>query len=372
MAEKFKFAKDAKEFEAMFGDGFVDIDALARNSGFRSTGSLKVDGLLRGGLPKGTMAEFWGPPQSGKSTLATASIGHVLRGGGRACYVDLERGLDLYGEADYVEAALDQTDEDRALAKEAKKSWLRKNGVDCRDPNFRIYDPLSGEELFRFLGNIITLNYFDVVVVDSVAAILTEKQLEGDTGESHFGAVAKLLSAEMPRLLRLYRNNQNTNVIFINQARDKIGFMQQGQKSTGGHALEHYVGTKIRFRRINRKEESSGDMTTTSRVNIDKSRYASAREITMQISGERGVDVLGELLEFGEQQGYVHGGTWRHFFEHPITPDAFREGHKAKKIDQIPGFLGKANGEDASKLWMETHGWFTKLYDEAVRVGFAD
>jgi RecA/RadA recombinase len=558
MADKFKLAKTDKEFEEMFGEGFVDVRALARNSGFRSSGSLKVDSLLGGGFPRGTMVELWGPPQcldgetvidyetrtpegqrkgrkggtlerlyerfhglphrkpgrgkyprqrgeehfyalsidtegrirrnrilnvvqsgikecfcvetesgkvlvataehkfwtgvrfvplaelavgdtvyvhnntrlrktesdkqvqrlqgelryiavpdtirrieavheretydlvmaepfrnfvaagivvhnSGKSTLATSCLGNTLLSGGTGCYVDLERGLDLYGEADYVDAAQSQTSEERATARLKRSSWLAKNGIDILDPNFRIYDPLSGEELFRFLANVVARNVFDTVVVDSVAAILTAKQLEGDTGESHFGAVAKLLSAEMPRLLRLYRDNPNTNIIFINQARDKIGYMQQGQKSTGGHALEHYVGTKVRFRLMKREPQTSGDIITLSRVKIDKSRYASARELTIEISGARGLDVTGELLQFAEQQGYAHtSGAWRYFYDQPITPDDFKAAQKAKAVESVAGFVGKAQGKDAAKMWMDENDWRSKLYEEAVRVGIRE
>lgn len=319
------------------------------------------------------VAEGFVVHNSGKSTVAVACVASTLRQGGRACYVDLERGLDLFGEVDYVTAALQQTNEDLVAARAKRQSWLWKNGIDILDPNFRLYDPANGEELFHFLANVIHLDMFDVVVVDSVAAILTAKQLEGNAGESHYGAVAKLLSAEMPRLLRLYKGNQNTNIIFINQVRDKIGFMQQGQKSTGGHALEHYVGTKIRFRLIGREPQANGDVITTSRVKVDKSRYASPKEVDIQISGEHGLDVMGELLDFADQQGYVYkNGNWHYFFDQPINPDAFKEAQKKKAIEDVPGFAGKTQGRESAKKWMEENGWYDKLYDEAVRVGIKD
>lgn len=370
MAEKFKVAKNDKEFEEMFGGDFIDVQALARNAGFRSTGSIKVDSLLGGGFPKGRMVELWGGPQAGKSSLATACIGQTLKSGGTACYVDLERGLDLFGESDYFDATQKESDFDPEAAKAARTSWLRKNGVDPFDPNFRIFDPRSGEQLFRFLANVVVLNKFDVVVVDSVAAVLTEKQLEGDTGEATFGAVAKLLSSEMPRLLRLYGGNPNTVIIFINQIRDKIGFMQQGQKSTGGHALEHYVGTKIRLRLVKRESQTSGDVVTLSKVQVNKSRYASAKEVEIEISGERGIDVMGELLEYAEQQGYAYSsGAWKYFFDQPVLPEVFKASQKSKKVEELDGFAGKAQGKEAAKQWMSENGWYDKLFQEAVRVG---
>ena len=368
-----KKSSNIADFDAKFGGAVVDVRSLARNSGFRSTGSLKFDSLLRGGLPKGTMVEYWGPPQSGKSTAATKALGLVLQQGGTGAYFDLERGLDLVHEVDPDEvpevllAAKDATAEEVAEVIDKRQSWLRANGIDPFHENFRIYDPDHGEQMFEMLQEIVLGNLFDFVVVDSVAAIITRAELEGEAGESHFGAVAKLLSVELKKLMRAYKENNNTSIIWINQARDKIGYMAKGQKSTGGHALEHFVGTKVRFTKIGRKEVGDDVMTET-KIKVDKSRYASAKEITLFISGERGLDTLSELLDYGVDFGYIQtSGNWHYFFAEPVEADAFKTANAKKKIEELPGYMGKANGQAKALDWMAENGWQEKLYSLALK-----
>jgi recombination protein RecA len=356
------------DFDAKFSNGIVDVRKMTRAAGYRTTGSIKLDGLLRGGFPKGTMVELWGPPQSGKSTVAVKAAGECLKEGGRVAYVDLERGLDLINEADWLEAheseVLDELqnldDSDLKAGNKKRTSWLRTNGVDVFDPNFRILDPQHGEHMFAMLAEIVKHNLFDLVIVDSVAAIITAAEMKGEPGESHFGQVAKLLTIELKRLLRLYGeyHNSNTTILFINQARDKIGYMAKGQKSTGGHALEHYVGTKVRFTKIKR-EETDDDVITESTVKIDKSRYASARTVHIFVSGQRGLDVLKEVFDFGVDFGYIHqSGSWCYIYEEPVDPDDFKA---AKDKASLPGFATKKQGEDKALNWLVENGWQDRL-----------
>lgn len=361
----------AEKYRSSVVDVKGDVRKMKLSGGYRTTGSLAVDSLLNGGFPMGSMVELWGPPQSGKSTLATACAGQVLQAGGTVGYWDLERGLDLVNEADFLTDLEDNTlaarlkaatDEERKAHSAHRSSWLRMNGVDVFNEKFHILDPMHGEEMFSMLADVVSNNLMDLCIVDSVAAIITRAEMDGQPGESHFGQVAKLLSVELKRLMRLYSGNRNTTIIFINQARDKIGYMAKGQKSTGGHALEHFVGTKIRFNKI-RREETKDDVITESAVKVDKSRYASARTINIYVSGRRGLDVLKELLDFGVEHQYVHtSGAWYYFFDAPVTAEVVAD---KKDRSKIPGFLAKQQGEEAALNWMVENGWKERMKDLA-------
>jgi recombination protein RecA len=361
------------EFRTKFGSAIVDARNITLHSGYRTTGSIAVDSLLNGGLPKGTMVEFWGPPQSGKSTLALRAAGECLKEGGRVAYFDLERGLDLVNEASFLHDMDEAGVVDRLLSfdvteiqerAQRRTSWLRTNGIDVFNENFSIIDPDHGEHMFGIISDIIQHNLFDLVIVDSVAAIITRAEMEGQPGESHFGQVAKLLTVELKRLMRHYSGNTNTTLVFINQARDKIGYMAKGQKSTGGHALEHFVGSKLRFTKIGR-EETDDDVLTESIVKVDKSRYASARTVNIFVSGRRGLDVLRECGEFAKDFKYLHtSGSWYYLFEEPVSTEDFRA---AKDKAQLPGMLTRHQGEESMLTWMADNGWQDRIVALAKR-----
>jgi recombination protein RecA len=358
-----------EDFDTKFSSAIVDVRDITRSSGYRTTGSLKIDGLLKGGLPTGTMVEFWGPPQSGKSTVAVRAAGECLKAGGRVAYVDLERGLDLVNETDWLEdhdengvvkklSEIHGDEEEKQQRALRRTSWLRTNGVDVFSKNFRILDPDHGEHMFSILADIVKHNLFDLVIVDSVAAIITRAEMQGEPGESHFGQVAKLLTVELKRLMRLFSHNPNTTIVWINQARDKIGYMAKGQKSTGGHALEHYVGTKVKFSKVGR-EETDDDVITESLVKIDKSRYASARTVNIFVSGKRGLDTLKEVYDFGVDFGYIHAsGSWVYIFEEPVDDEDFKA---TKDKTQIPNFVARKQGESAALEYLSENGWLDRL-----------
>lgn len=361
------------DFERVYTAQRVDIKQLIRNAGFWSTGSFKLDRFFGGGFPKGKMIEVYGPPHSGKTTVALKAAGVRLKQGGRVHHYDLERALDLANEdvfdangminADLLAARGDITMEEV----HARASWLRKNGINPQDPNYRIYDPENGEQLFEMLGHTITNNLADLVIVDSVPAIMPGKVLDGLPGEATYGSRAKLLAEELPRLLSLYRDNPNTTIIWINQVRENIGAQVKSQKSTGGFALDHYVGAKFKVQKIS-KTEQGNDVITEALVKNDKNRFNSALKEIITISGMRGLDTLGEMLEVGIDFGYVQkSGNWHYFFDGPIDADAFKIAQAKKTIPELPGFVHSVNGEGGALAWMAQNGWEDKLFSIAAK-----
>ncbi len=218
------------------------------------------------------------------------------------------------------------------------------------------------------LADIVSAALFDIVIVDSVAAIITRAEMEGAPGESHYGQVAKLLSSELRRLERLFKGNNKTTIIFINQVRDKVGFMQKGQKSTGGHAIEHYVSTKVKFTKIGRKEVGD-DILTETLVKVEKHRFGQSGQYTLWISNERGIDTLSELLEFAVDFGYVHtSGAWFYLFRDPVDADDFKAAQKNKAVEEIPSFAAKAQGKGGALEIMGRGDWKELLYPLAMKL----
>lgn len=364
--------KTMDDFAKKYADRRINVKEVAEHSGFRPTGSLLLDQKLGGGLPKGKPVELYGPPGGGKSTVAAACSGIALAQGGRVAYFDLERGLDLMSEG--VLDSEGAVTADALLGtnavehKRKRTSWLRTNGIDPEHPNFHIYDPWSGEELFTMLDDIVANDLFDIAVVDSVPAILPRAVLEGQPGDATYGARAKLLAEEMPRLMRLYSGNHNTTVIFINQVRENIGAQVKSQKSTGGYALDHFVRTKIKFQRIGR-DEKGDDVLTKILWKAEKNLAGAYATGELIISAKRGVDLLSELLDFGIDFGYVRvKGSWHYFFDAPVEADAFNEAWAKKKIAELPGYVGGYNGSAAALEFMFNNGWKEKLLPVAMKV----
>jgi hypothetical protein len=220
---------------------------------------------------------------------------------------------------------------------------------------------VSGEELFSLLAAAVENQLFDLIIVDSVPAIMPMRALEGEPGDAHFGARAKLIAEEMPRLLRLYDKNLVTTIIFINQVRENIGAQIKSQKSTSGFALEHYVRCKIKVHRIGRKVQGE-DTVSEVRVKIEKNIYGPPGEARIQISALRGVDTLSEFLDVARDLDYVQQtGNWHYFFEEPIDPADFAKAHKKKTVSALPGYLAGMNGEASALAWMAENAWEAKM-----------
>lgn len=348
---------DRESFKKKWASAVVDKRA-SMTSGFTTSGSVKIDKALSGGFPKGKMVELYGPPRSGKTSIALATAAAALKRKERIAFVDLERALDLIeGEEQKKREKGEEPQLDRI-------SWLRRNGINPMDENFDILDPDSGEEMFEILEDIIAHDLYDLVIVDSVAAIVTEAELESDIRTSHYGAVARLLSVGLKRLQRRYKRpkgqpSADTIIVWINQVRDIIGGMVAGKKSTGGNALEHYVSTRLMIQRIGEKKEGE-DMITRSRVRVMKSRFSPPGSFEIEFSSERGLDVLGELLDFGLDSGYVHqSGSWFTLFDTPLTKDDLKG---VKEVTEHPNFVERRQGRGAFKDFLADSPWRDKLF----------
>lgn len=207
------------------------------------------------------------------------------------------------------------------------------------------------------LGHIVTHGLFDFVIVDSVPAIMPASVMAGQPGDGNYGARAKLLAEELPRLLRLWGNNTKTTILLINQVRENLGSQHGGFKSTGGKALDHYVSQKVRLSRISRDAEK-GDVVATIRVQADKNRFSGQIDTEFSVSAVRGVDTVSELVEFGQHAGFIHkSGAWYTLFERPVTPAEI-----TGEVSAVDGFVTRVQGEGAMKRYLVEHDWVTKLF----------
>lgn len=329
---KSNFQKGVKqgrdEFLKQYNDLLVDPGTISKSNGVISTGSIKVDALLGGGLRKGVLSMFWGSPQAGKSALALSTARSVLKDGGSVLWYDFERGLDT--------------------------GWLLTNGIDPMADKFDIGRPVYGEDLFDMLEQAVKGDAYDLIVVDSFASVPTRRELDNDVGSASFGSVAALSSNALKRLMAAYGmfNNTNTHIIVVNQVRDRVNSPVGGQKPYGGNALPHYVGYSLRLRKIGESaNDKTGEVVTRAKVQVTKSRYAPRRSTEVQISSKWGVDVVAEILEYAIEAGYVEKkGAWFTFYD----PEDL-------KLE-----VGKEQGESAAKQFLLAQGWVERLYEEAV------
>jgi len=250
-----------------------------------STGSLGLDLALGiGGLPKGRVIEIYGPESSGKTTLALQAEAEAQKKGGTCAFIDAEHALD--------------------------PGYARKLGVDV--DNLLISQPDAGEQALEIADTLVRSGAIDVLVIDSVAALVPRAELEGEMGDSHVGLHARLMSQALRKLTGSIARS-NCMMIFLNQIRLKIGVMfGNPETTTGGNALKFYASIRLEIRRIGQikdREEVTGNQT---RVKVVKNKMAPPfRQVEFDIMYGEGVSKVGELLDLGVKAGVVEkSGAW--------------------------------------------------------------
>jgi recombination protein RecA len=250
-----------------------------------STGSLGLDLALGiGGLPKGRIVELYGPESSGKTTLALHVIAEAQKKGGTCAFIDAEHALD--------------------------PGYARKLGVDV--DNLLISQPDAGEQALEICDTLVRSGAIDVVVIDSVAALVPKAELEGEMGDSHVGLHARLMSQALRKLTGTV-SRSNTLLIFLNQIRLKIGVMfGNPETTTGGNALKFYASVRMEIRRIGAIKDRDEVVGNQTRVKVGKNKMAPPfRQVEFDIMYGEGVSKVGELIDLGVKAGVVEkSGAW--------------------------------------------------------------
>src|ERR1700716_485666 len=270
------------------------------------TGNILIDRALGvGGFPRGRIIEIFGPESSGKTTLTLTVIAQAQRRGGLAGFIDVEHALD--------------------------PQYARRLGVNLDD--LLVSQPSSGEEALRICETLIRSNALDVIVIDSVAALVTKAELEGEIGDATVGAQARLMSAALRKLTALI-SKARTCCVFTNQIREKIGVMFGNPETTpGGKALKFYSSVRVDIRRIGAIKQTDGVVTgNRTRVKVVKNKVAPPfTEAEFDIMYNEGISVTGSLLDLAlEKQIIEKRGSWLNYKGTQLAPgrDAAKEALK--------------------------------------------
>ena len=276
------------QIERAFGKGSI-MRMGARSSDEQieviPSGSLGLDLALGiGGLPRGRILEIYGPESSGKTTLALHAIAEAQKRGGTCAFVDAEHALD--------------------------PTYARKLGVDV--DNLLISQPDDGEQALEIADTLVRSGAVDVVVIDSVAALVPRAELEGEMGDSHMGLHARLMSQALRKLTGSV-SRSNCMLVFLNQIRMKIGVMfGNPETTTGGQALKFYASLRMEIRRIGQIKERDEVVGNQTRVKIVKNKLAPPfRQVEFDIMYGEGISKAGELIDLGVKAGVVEkSGAW--------------------------------------------------------------
>jgi recombination protein RecA len=283
-----------------------------------STGSLGLDIALGGGIPKGRIIEIYGPESSGKTTLTLHSVAEIQKQGGKAAFIDAEHALD--------------------------PAYAKRIGVDIE--NLLIAQPDNGEQALEIVETLVRSNAVDLIVVDSVAALVPQAEIEGDMGDAHMGLQARLMSQALRKLTGVI-NKSKCTVIFINQLRMKIGVMfGNPETTTGGNALKFYASVRMDIRRTSQIKTSDSVIGNRVKVKVVKNKIAPPfREAEFDIMYNVGISKQGETLDLAVAQDIVgKSGAW---FE-----------YNGEKIGQ---------GREAAKKYLEENPIILAEIDKKVR-----
>ncbi len=283
------------QIEKQFGQGSImrmGEDSIVKIEGI-STGSISLDAALGiGGIPRGRITEIYGPESSGKTTLTLHVIAEAQKAGGYAAFIDAEHAMD--------------------------PEYAKKLGVDT--DNLLISQPDTGEQALDITETLVRSGALDVIVIDSVAALVPKAELDGDMGDTHVGLQARLMSQALRKLTGTVSKSR-TSVIFINQIRHKIGVMFGSPETTsGGNALKFYSSVRLDIRRIGQIKEGEQVVGNRTRVKVVKNKVAPPFKNTeFDIMYGEGISYEGDLLDLAVQADIVNKmGAWYSFNKEKI------------------------------------------------------
>jgi len=316
-----------EQINKQFGDGAIRRlgDTKTVDVELFSSGSLSLDLALGGGYPKGRILEIYGPESSGKTTLALHAIAEVQRKGGTAAFIDAEHALD--------------------------PAYARKLGVDT--DNLLVSQPDNGEQALEIAETLVRSNAVDIVVVDSVAALVPQAEIDGDMGDSHMGLQARLMSQALRKLTGIISKSRTT-VVFINQIRMKIGVMfGNPETTTGGNALKFYASVRLDIRRTGQIKSGEEIIGNRTKVKVVKNKIAPPFRIAeFDIMYNEGISRTGDVLDLAVFHEIVgKSGAWFDYGDAKIG-----QGREASKqfLKDNPKILAEIDAKVRAKVAEET------------------
>jgi recombination protein RecA len=309
-----------------FGEGAIRRlgDTTTVNVELISSGALSLDLALGGGYPKGRIVEIYGPESSGKTTLTLHAIAEIQKQGGTAAFIDAEHALD--------------------------PAYARRVGVNTDD--LLVAQPDNGEQALEIVETLVRSNAVDLVVVDSVAALVPQAEIEGEMGDSHMGLQARLMSQALRKLTGI-TNKSKTIVIFINQIRMKIGVMfGNPETTTGGNALKFYASVRLDIRRTGQIKSGEEIIGNRTKVKVVKNKIAPPfRTAEFDIMYNEGISKTGDVLDLGVLHGIVgKAGAWFDYADAKIG-----QGREASKsyLSENPKVLAEIEKKVREKVATE-------------------